>query len=181
MTLSVKANKYLYLLYLEPIQHSQPPEENRAALFLKIFHQIHIFTSPTLYQKNRYFRLYAFCPYLYGKYRSNKDRKPTVGADNGNTCNPGPAETEKPEIKFWRCSHLSLSLQKIGGGSAIFACKLARLRSPFTIFAEVKLIIFPDTTDENHTFFPAGRRPHGRRPASDVRRDRPFRVRLRGQ
>ena len=117
MTLSVKANKYLYLLYLEPIQHSQPPEENRAALFLKIFHQIHIFTSPTLYQKNRYFRLYAFCPYLYGKYRSNKDRKPTVGADNGNTCNPGPAETEKPEIKFWRCSHLSLSLQKIGCAS----------------------------------------------------------------
>ena len=28
--------------------------------------------------------------------------------------------------------------------------------SPFRIFAEVKLIIFPDTTDENHTFFPAG-------------------------
>lgn len=24
--------------------------------------------------------------------------------------------------------------------------------SPFRIFAEVKLIIFPDTTDENHTF-----------------------------
>ena len=69
----------------------------------------------------------------------------------------------------------------IEGNWAIFACKLARLLSPFTIFAEVKLIIFPDTTDENHTFFPAGRRPHGRRPASDVRRDRPFRVRLRGQ
>ena len=137
MTLSVKANKYLYLLYLEPIQHSQPPEENRAALFLKIFHQIHIFTSPTLYQKNRYFRLYAFCPYLYGKYRSNKDRKPTVGADNGNTCNPGPAETEKPEIKFWRCSHLSLSLQKIGCASEKPGTS-SRFLPAFTIFVEEK-------------------------------------------
>ena len=109
-----RINTYI-IFRTDPTQ--QPPEENRTALFLKIFHQIHIFTSPTLYQKNRYFRLYAFCPYLYGKYRSNKDRKPTVGADNGNTCNPGPAETEKPEIKFWRCSHLSLSLQKIGCAS----------------------------------------------------------------
>ena len=31
-------------------------------------------------------------------------------------------------------SRVSLSLQKIGGGSAIFACKPARLPSPFTIF-----------------------------------------------
>ena len=36
--------------------------------------------------------------------------------------------------QVWLVAHLSLSLQKIGFGSAIFACKPARLLSPFTIF-----------------------------------------------